>query len=458
MRTTGGTRGHVPFEGKEGPMPEQTPGSLPRELPDNPNLEWLRKQAKARLGELRRVDPGARLAEAQFEIAKRYGFSSWRALKQHLDSLTLEGQIIESARKGDVETLATLLDAHPEKLHLKVPPYEASLLFPATQSGDVDAVELLLKRGLDVNYREKGDNTYAMHWAAAQGNLEIVRKLADAGGDVIGEGDDHAGGVIGWASCWEGCNDPSHRAVVDFLVSRGARHHIFSAVAMDLADEVRRIVAADPSALNQRQSRNENNRTPLHFAVAMNRAAMVELLLNLGADPLAVDGSGMPVAVYAGDATIDLPVMRRIHALTLGEMDSAARGRRPLNASGLDLVAAAAIRDWDTASALASANRKLIDISGALHLLSKRGDATAVKWLLEHGANPDALWAHWDADVTPLHLAAAQGHAEVVRLLLDAGADPRIRDTKHDGDAFGWAEFFKNPEIVQLLKDETASA
>jgi ankyrin repeat protein len=309
----------------------------------------------------------------------------------------------------------------------------------------------VLARGLDVNYREKGDNTYAMHWAAAGGNLAIVRRLADAGGDVIGEGDDHAGGVIGWASCWEGCNDDAHRAVVDFLISRGARHHIFSAVALELADEVRRIVAADPSALNQRQSRNENNRTPLQFAVAMNLPRMVELLLQLGADPLAVDGGGMPVANYAKDLEIDVPVMKRIHEMTLGEIDSAARGRRPLNVGILDLVAAAAIRDWDTASQLAAANRALVDKGGALHLLSRRGDATAVKWLLEHGANPNAFWAFWDAEVTPLHLAASQGHAEVVRLLLDAGADPRIRDTKHDGDARGWAEHFKNPEIVQLL-------
>jgi Ankyrin repeats (many copies) len=71
---------------------------------------------------------------------------------------------------------------------------------------------------------------------------------------------------------------------------------------------------------------------------------------------------------------------------------------------------------------------------------------------LEHKANPDALWPHWDADVTALHLAAAHGHVEVVPLLLDAGADPRIRDSKHDGDAFGWAEFFQKPEIVQLLR------
>jgi ankyrin repeat protein len=427
-------------------------------LPDKPNLEWLRTQAKTRLAELRRANPSATLAEAQFQIAKQYGFSSWRALKAHVDGLTVDGQIMDSARKGEVEALKRLLDDHPDKLHLKVPPYEASLLFPAAQSGNIEAVHLLITRGLDVNYRERGDNTYAMHWVAAQGNLEMVRALADAGGDVIGEGDDHAGGVIGWASMWEGCTDDTHRAVVDFLVSRGARHHIFSAIALSLADEVQRIVSANPAALNQRQSRNENHRTPLHFAVAMNLPRMVDLLLKLGADPLAVDGSGMPVAAYADRPDIDLPVMKRIHEMTLAEMDSASRGRRPLNVSGLDLVAAAAMRDWNVASALTTANRSVIDTSGALHLLSKRGDATAVKWLLEHGANPNALWAHWDADLTPLHLAAARGHAEVARLLLDAGADPRIRDTKHDGDALGWAEFFQKPEIVQLLRDRSAGA
>ena len=377
-------------------------------------------------------------------------------MKDHLDSLTTEGQIIETARKGDVDRLARLLDEHPDKLELKVPPYEASLLFPAAQSGNVHAVEWLLERGLDVNYREKGDNTCVMHWVAAQGNLEMVRALADAGGDVIGEGDDHAGGVIGWATCWEGVDDDKRRAVVDFLISRGARHHIFSAVAMNLADEVRRIVSANPAALNQRQSRNENNRTPLHMAVAMSRAQMVELLLELGADPLAVDGGGMPVAMYATDPEIDRPVMRKIHAMTLGEVESAARGRRPLNVGPMDLVAATALRDWDTASRLAAASPQLIDKGGALHLLSKRGDTTAVEWLLEKGANPNALWAHGDADVTPLHLAASQGHAEVVRALLNVGADPEIRDSKHDGNALGWAEFFKKPEIVQLLRDRAA--
>jgi ankyrin repeat protein len=89
--------------------------------------------------------------------------------------------------------------------------------------------------------------------------------------------------------------------------------------------------------------------------------------------------------------------------------------------------------------------------------MAKRNGVAAVRWLLDHEADPNAFWPHWDAEVTPLHLAAAQGHAEVVRLLLDAGADPRLRDGKHDGDAAGWARHFGRPEIVRLL-EETAQS
>lgn len=366
--------------------------------------------------------------------------------------LTVDDQLIESARTGNVERLRALLDEHPDKLRITVPPYAASLLFPAAQSGSLDAVDLLLKRGLNVNYRERGDYTYALHWVAAQGNLAMVRKLVDAGGDVIGDGDDHDSGVIGWASCWDGCDDDAHRAVVEFLISRGARHHIFSAVAMNLADEVRRIVAADPAALNHRQSRNESHQTPLHFAVRMNRPAMVQLLLDLGADPLAVDGSAMPVAAFATTPDIDLPVMEKIAAMTTAEFESAARGRRPPHLTVMDLVAAVALRAWETAATILAVNPTLIAHGGALHLLAKRGDAIGVEWLLERGANADALWAHWDAEVTALHLAALSGATDVARVLIDAGANPRIHDSQHDSDALGWAHFFKRAEIVRILQ------
>ena len=377
------------------------------------------------------------------------------------EPVTVEGELFDAARNGDVARLTALLDEHPDRLHARAKPYEWSLLHAAAEQRHLAVVDVLLKRGLDVNTREKGDNTYAMHWAAAAGQLDVVRRLADAGGDVVGQGDDHDLEVIGWATCWDGCDDAAHRAVAEFLVSRGGRHHIFSAIAMNLADEVRRIVAADPSALNRRMSRNENNQQPLHFAVRMDRPAMVALLVELGADPLGVDSGGMPAAGYATAPDVDRDVMEKIRHITSAERLSAERGHRPPRSGMMDLVALLSLGDWETASLFVDGNRALIEKSGqdagSLHLLAKRGDAQAVKWLLDHGASPNTRWPHWDAEVTPLHLAASQGHADVVRLLLAAGADPSKRDSKHDGDAIGWAEFFQQPEIVQILKDHTAN-
>jgi ankyrin repeat protein len=91
---------------------------------------------------------------------------------------------------------------------------------------------------------------------------------------------------------------------------------------------------------------------------------------------------------------------------------------------------------------------------GALHLMAKRNDAAAVDWLLAHGADPNARWAHWSAEVTPLHLAVMMGHAAMVTRLLRAGADPRIRDSEHDSSAIGWAEFFKRDDLVALLQNQ----
>ena len=88
-----------------------------------------------------------------------------------------------------------------------------------------------------------------------------------------------------------------------------------------------------------------------------------------------------------------------------------------------------------------------------MHLMSKRNDITAVKWLLAHGADPNARWPHWSAEVTPMHLAALHGHAGVVRLLLDAGADATIHDSEHDSDPVGWAEHAGRVDIVRLLRE-----
>ena len=59
---------------------------MPRDLPDRPDLEHLRKQAKALLRELRQRDANTSLADALHALAREYGFASWPKLKAHVES------------------------------------------------------------------------------------------------------------------------------------------------------------------------------------------------------------------------------------------------------------------------------------------------------------------------------------------------------------------------------------
>jgi len=56
-------------------------------LPAHPDLEHLRKQAKALLRDLRTRDAQAKLADALHLVARQYGFPSWAKLKAHVRSI-----------------------------------------------------------------------------------------------------------------------------------------------------------------------------------------------------------------------------------------------------------------------------------------------------------------------------------------------------------------------------------
>lgn len=63
---------------------------MSRSLPPRPHLDHLRKQAKDLLSDALRQHPSWQLADAQFALARDYGFSSWPAMKAHVDALTTE--------------------------------------------------------------------------------------------------------------------------------------------------------------------------------------------------------------------------------------------------------------------------------------------------------------------------------------------------------------------------------
>lgn len=64
-------------------MPENSRLSLPA----RPSLEQLRKQAKERLESLRETEPSATLSDAQFVLARAYGFDSWPKLVHHVEGV-----------------------------------------------------------------------------------------------------------------------------------------------------------------------------------------------------------------------------------------------------------------------------------------------------------------------------------------------------------------------------------
>ena len=59
---------------------------MSRDLPPNPNLEHLKKQAKALLDALRQQNADATLVDAQHALAREYGFPSWPKLKAHVEA------------------------------------------------------------------------------------------------------------------------------------------------------------------------------------------------------------------------------------------------------------------------------------------------------------------------------------------------------------------------------------
>jgi ankyrin repeat protein len=273
-------------------------------LPERPSIDYLKKIAKERLRELRKHDPRARLAEAQLAVAREHDFPSWRALKAEIDRLNLtdaEG-FFDACAKGNIATLRALVEKNPALVR-SADKQGWTGLHTAAKRGRVEIVQFLLAHGADPNAREPGDDTSPLHWAAAQGNLEIVRSLLDAGADVNGFGDDHALDVIGWATVF-GSGNEHWRDVVSLLLSRGARHHIFSAIATGDLNLIRDLVRRDPTSLERRGSRNEEGRTALQYAMSLDRHDILDLLIELGADVKAKDSNGktaLAVAMLRGN-------------------------------------------------------------------------------------------------------------------------------------------------------------
>jgi hypothetical protein len=212
---------------------------MSRQLPETPNLKFLKKQAK----QLLRTARQGKLADAQHALANEYGFATWTKLKSHVEALGLSPvEMLKAAVcDSDPARIREVLKEHPElraRIDDPLPDYGFGqhALFAAVQRSDRASIDVLLRAGSDIGKRTDW-------WAGGFGVLD---------------------------EC-----DPS---LVEFLIARGAVMDVHAASRLGRLQELRELMAADPGLVH---ARGGDGQTPLHFASTVEIA---ELLLRNGAE------------------------------------------------------------------------------------------------------------------------------------------------------------------------------
>ena len=85
----------------------------PRPLPSRPNLRHLKDQAK----DLFKSGGAESLTEAQFKVARLYGFASWPRLKAHVESVEEISQLKDAIDTNNLTLVKTLMTRNPALHH-----------------------------------------------------------------------------------------------------------------------------------------------------------------------------------------------------------------------------------------------------------------------------------------------------------------------------------------------------
>jgi ankyrin repeat protein len=169
-------------------MPDKSP-SLPRALPERPDLRHLKDQAK----ELLRAGGAPTLAEAQFAIARQYGFASWPRLKEHVESLHEMGLLKHAIDTNDLGAVRTLMTRNPE-LHRAPMGYgkngpltwvaECRVPWEAPGPVRLAMAQWMIDHGSDVH---QGGDGPLMRAALVDHRIPMMELLVSNGADVNAE-------------------------------------------------------------------------------------------------------------------------------------------------------------------------------------------------------------------------------------------------------------------------------
>ena len=287
-------------------------------------------------------------------------------------------------------------------------------LLDAAKRGDVTAVKAALKGGADVNAAQ-GDGLTALHMAAQEGNIEIVKLLVGAKANVE-------------AKTRIGAYTPLHMAagagetlVVRALLDAGASASAvtstsgvtplhLAAKAMNGEAAVEALIAKG-APVNARES--SSGQTALMFASAAGRAASVKVLLQHGADP--------SISTEAVDLLQRVAIDR---AATKTIRDAAAAIRQGANGTGRTLTPAEEQAAIAAQRKFLSSPEQINKVIEGFDPASLEGKGTFYKGGAEFTTMPvtETLVGKTGGLTALLH-AARTGHSDVAKALLDGGAN-----------------------------------
>jgi ankyrin repeat protein len=357
---------------------------MPRSLPERASLDWLRKTAKRSLAALRSTNPQTKLADAQRALARDYGFSSWRALKSHVEKPAAPAAddvaaFLRAVGDGETETVRAALAASPALANAVGPhPYwggRPQPLHVAIETRRRDMVDLLLAAGADPS----GRNHAYDHWSPIM--LAVSR------------------------------DQPEMRAA---LIARGARVGLVEALLMRDDERAAALLAEGlPDPVPNDGSILAFARTP--FAI--------DRLLALGASATDKDRWGTtPIEAMSRAGADGRELVRHMMM----------RGLAPAPEEF------ARLGDQDALAMLVAADPAIAKADAVMINAVESGNRELVRWLIAHGANINARCAGQSRQ-TALHNAAWRGDLDMVKLLVEAGADRHLRDAEHDAPPWSWA-------------------
>ena len=415
-------------------------------LPDHPDLDQARRQAKELLRAAQGGDAGAvsrlaavsaprTLAGAQLALARELGQPNWAALVREIEARN--ASIPEDVVRFLRSSINVQIGAAARMLHEN--PALAESGFPAAVVlGDAARVEAELRRDPRAATRvDPASGWTALHLACASrfhldsmrapGLAEVARLLLDAGADV----DAASTGRRCWrpleCAVTSANSSRNNEPIIRLLLQRGAPVRSATVVgSLYAAGGTWCLELLTEAAENARELFTE----ALVEAVAEPDLEAVAILLAAGADPdgPGPDGrsarrraltAGVPATVEFLGGAGDDPVDRLLAAIVTGDGEAARR----LSAADPGLVAR-----------LEPADRE------ALVDAAENGRVAAVGLMLELGFPIGTRREATDDDgATALHSASWAGSAETVELLLDHGADVGARDARWQSQPLEWA-------------------